>query len=115
MEIREKRRVVSDKANMPDRPLGLVRALVERAGLSITHAYEDLVFIEHNAILLRMKEQRGQVSIIFNEDSEEDKRKTITDQFISIGRDIEIEIMPSGTYRLTPDASTETLQFEFFV
>ena len=37
------------------------------------------------------------------------------DQFVSVGRDIEIEIMPSGTYRLTPDASTETLQIEFFI
>ncbi len=50
-----------------------------------------------------------------NGNSEEDKRKAIADQFISIGRDIEIEIMPSGTYRLTPDASTETLQIEFFI
>ena len=38
---------------LPYRPLGTVKQMLEELGVDITYAYEDLVFIQHNPILLQ--------------------------------------------------------------
>ena len=38
---------------LPYRPLGLVKQLLEEIGIEVTYAYEDLVFVQHNPILLQ--------------------------------------------------------------
>lgn len=38
---------------MPERKLGVVKDIVEAAGMGIAHVYEDLVFLNHNAFLLQ--------------------------------------------------------------
>lgn len=38
---------------MSIKPLGKLKELVESAGMKISYAYEDLVFLDHNAFLLQ--------------------------------------------------------------
>jgi hypothetical protein len=56
------------------KPLGKVRELVESAGMAISYAYDDLVFLDHNAFLLQFDEDGRTVFIHTN--SEVDIGKT---------------------------------------
>ena len=61
--------------SVPYRPLGLIMEAVELMGLEVTHAYEDLVFISHNAFLLRMGSEGQQVYLYFNEGCEPEQAR----------------------------------------
>lgn len=104
---------MTQDSSVPYRPLGLLKELTEAQGLQITHSYEDLVFIEHNAFLFRMEEKGEDVSLIFNVESDPDKREEITTAFVEAGKGLGLHISPNGTYKLVPDEETSSLQIEF--
>jgi len=105
---------VTSKLPVPYRPLGLLKTLIESLGFQVTHCYEDLVFIEHNAFLLRMEERGEEVSLFFNVDSEVDKRDGIAELFSTVGKTHSLVISCSGTYRMTPNEEDGTISLEFF-
>lgn len=98
---------------IPIRPLGIIKTLVESLGYQVTHCYEDLIFFEHNAFLLRMEEKGEEVSIFFNHESEADKRAGIAEAFMHAGNQYHLTITRKGTYRLTPNPADNTLSLEF--
>ena len=49
-------------------PLGKVKELVESVGMAISYAYDDLVFLEHNAFLLQFGED-GTLIVHTNEEA----------------------------------------------
>ena len=51
--------------------LGIVRNIVEEAGMDISYAYEDLVFLEHNSYLLQFTDTEGEVLIHKNSEADE--------------------------------------------
>ncbi len=87
--------------DIPYRPLGIIVGIVERMGLDVTYAYEDLVFISHNAFLLRMGEKGEQVHLYFNEESEEDQRDEVQEQLTGLGTESGVRFLNSGTYNMT--------------
>jgi hypothetical protein len=52
------------------KPLGKVRELVEAAGMAISYAYDDLVFLDHNAFLLQFDEDGRTVFIHTNSEAD---------------------------------------------
>ena len=51
------------------RPLGETRTIIEEMDLEITHVHDDLVFIQHNAFLLRFDDEcENNLFLHFNED-----------------------------------------------
>ena len=98
---------------IPFRPLGIIKTVVESLGYEVTHCYEDLLFFEHNAFLLRMEEKGEEVSIFFNQESEADKRAGIADAFMHAGNQYHLTITRMGTYKLTANAADNTLSLEF--
>jgi hypothetical protein len=100
-------------APIPFRPLGVLKTLLEGLGHQVTHCYEDLVFIEHNAFLLRMEEKGEEVSLFFNCESESDKRAGIAETLARAGKHSRLTITRLGTYRLTPNATDNTVSLEF--
>ena len=98
---------------IPFRPLGIVKSLIESLGFQVTHCYEDLIFIEHNAFLLRMEEKGENVSLLFNTDSDIDKRKEIAELFNTEGEAHNLIISCAGTYRMTSNETDGTLNLEF--
>lgn len=98
---------------IPFRPLGILTAALENLGYQVTHCYEDLVFIEHNAFLLRMEEKGEKVSLFFNTDSEPDQRATIAEALTNAGRQHRLTITRLGTYRMTPNGGDNSLSLEF--
>ena len=86
---------------VPFRPLGILKTLMETLGFEVTHCYADLVFIEHNAFLLRMEEKGEEVSLLFNTESDVDKRDKIEELLKSAATTHNLVISCSGTYQMT--------------
>ena len=87
---------------VPYRPLGIIVQVIEQMDLEVTYAYEDLVFISHNAFLLRMGDKGENIHLYFNEESEADKREQIEQQLIDLATNFELNILNSGTYHIQP-------------
>lgn len=104
---------MSQSQPIPYRPLGILKTVLESHGFQVTHCYEDLVFIEHNAFLLRMEEKGEEVSLFFNTDSEPEKRAGIADALHGAGNHYRLAISPRGTYRLTANEEDNSLDLEF--
>ncbi len=41
------------REKIPLMKLGVIKEIVEATGMSLSYAYEDLVFLDHNALLLQ--------------------------------------------------------------
>lgn len=53
---------------MTRRPLGTVTEIIESAGMEVSYAYEDLVFLEHSGFLLEFTNRKNEVLIHINEE-----------------------------------------------
>lgn len=98
--------------SVPYRPLGIIVEIIEAMGLEVTYAYDDLVFIEHNAFLLRMGEKGEQVYLYFNEESDPDSRGEVTKQLTEQASLKGLQILYIGTYTMKPRAD-EQLDIHF--
>ncbi|MGL1932515.1 MAG: hypothetical protein OCC45_12285 [Desulfotalea sp.] len=94
------------------RPLGLVKQIIDATGLSITHVWDNLVFIEHNAFILQFGDKGEDILLHFNKDSEEDKRDEITEKLITEGKKLKLIVSYAGTYSLT-QKDDENIDIEF--
>lgn len=104
---------MANNDQVPYRPLGILKMVIENLGFQVTHCYEDLVFIEHNAFLLRMEEQGEEVSLFFNSASDVDKRAEIAEHFKKEGEAYKLVISSPGTYQMTPNEADGTINLEF--
>jgi hypothetical protein len=100
--------------DIPYRPLGLLRELVETMGLRVTHVFEDLVFIEHNAFLLQMGEEGSDVRLWFNCESLPAARSGITGSLSGAGADRGLRVDRRGTFRMTQQGKDEEFRLELF-
>ena len=98
---------------IPFRPLGILKTLIEALGFVVTHCYEDLVFIKHNAFLLRMEEKGEDISLLFNSESDIDKRGEIAELLKNSGETHNLVIARAGTYTMIPNRSDGTINLEF--
>ena len=91
--------------SVPYRPLGLIRTTLETLGFEVSHCYEDLVFLNHNAFLLRMEERGENVSVLFNVDS--------SPAIHEAGKAVNLKFSPSGTYQIIANEDNGTLDIHF--
>ena len=87
---------------VPYRPLGIISAMIAEMELEVTYAYEDLVFISHNAFLLRMGEKGGDVFLYFNQNCEFENRGVILQTITELGALRGLEVLDSGTFEMEP-------------
>ena len=98
---------------VPYRPLGHIRNILSEMGLDVTYTYDDLVYVEHNAFLLRFGEQGEMVHLYFNTESDAQDRGTITTTLQSAGKKWQIHILRSGTYTMTPLPGDNHIEIAF--
>ena len=98
---------------VPFRPLGILKMVLETLGFEVTHCYEDLVFIAHNAFLMRMEAKGEEISLFFNTLSDLDKRDEIEALLKNEGKTHNLIISRSGTYQITPNGADGTINIEF--
>ena len=58
---------------MSIKPLGRLKELVESAGMEVSYAYEDLVFLDHNAFLLQFNDDGRTVFLHTNSEADAEK------------------------------------------
>ncbi len=88
--------------NVPFRPITRVLEMIQAIGLDITHMYEDLVFVESNAFILRMEDRGEDVTVFFNHESEEQSRLLVLEQLTSAAKEQKLKITCGGTFEMVP-------------
>ena len=96
---------------MSYRPLGLVKDMLGSMGLAITYAYEDLVFVEHNAFLLAFEE--GAVGLHLNVDCPPEEADALVERATAAGAAVDLTVLPRGRYELSADDDGGTLALRF--
>lgn len=93
--------------SIPYRPLGIITEVIEQMELNVTYAYDDLVFISHNAFLLRMGDVGESVHLYFNTESNVDKRGHIEQELMALTVSRGLNVINSGTYVMKPREDEE--------
>ena len=95
------------------KPLGIVTEIVESAGMGISYAYEDLVFLEHNAFLLEFTANDKELLVHTNSEAEEGEIRDSIANLINVAAAHGMTFSDGGWYTLTP-ADDENIRIEFF-
>ena len=98
---------------MQQRPLGVLTECLQELGREISHAYDDLVFVSHNAYLLQFADEAARVKLFVNIATDEEH--VIYEEIsrlrnIAMGREIEITL---GGYYSLEDAGEESVDVVF--
>ncbi|MDR3630709.1 MAG: hypothetical protein P4L42_10265 [Desulfocapsaceae bacterium] len=99
---------------IPLKPLGIIKEMLDGIGFEVTYAYDDLIFIAHNAFLLQMGSTGEEVGLYFHTDSSPDKRDDITNLLKECGRQYRFAVDRKGTYTVSQNTSGEDFQLCFF-
>lgn len=97
---------------IPMRPLGLVREVVTEMGLEITYAYEDLVFVQHNAFLFQFTGSGPFVNVYFNVDCVEADRERLLGEISAAASCRDLIVTAKGQYELVQNED-ETMSINF--
>jgi hypothetical protein len=97
---------------MPLRQLGTVREIIESAGMALSYAYEDLVFLEHNGFLLQFTDKEQEVLIHINEEAEENELAPALALLQEKAGENKMLFNKAGYYRLS-QADEENINIEF--
>lgn len=95
------------------KPLGIVTEIIESSGMGVSYAYEDLVFLEHNAFLLEFTATDTELLIHTNSEAEESEIKDSIAKLKKVAADNGMTFMDGGRYSLT-QADDENIRIEFF-
>ncbi|MCF6187313.1 MAG: hypothetical protein L3J49_07555 [Desulfobulbaceae bacterium] len=97
---------------MTTRELGLVREALSAAGMDISYAYEDLIFLEHNGFLLQFSDNPHQLAILINDQANEDELTIAIALLQAKGTELGLVFGHGGRYRLN-EADDGNIQIEF--
>lgn len=98
---------------MSERKLGVVKDIVEAAGMGIAHVYEDFVFLNHTAFLLQFTEDSSRLLLRINREAD---KETVADgaaQLKQAAQEHGMQLADGGGYALAPDGE-ESVRLEFF-
>ena len=93
-------------------PLGVVKEIVETAGMGISYAYEDLVFLEHNSFLLQFTESDKEVLIHVNKEADEATVNNDIARLQEVAMDNAMRFINGEIYTLSQD-DDETIRLDF--
>lgn len=95
------------------RPLGIVKEFVEASGMGISYVYEDLVFVDHNALLLQFTESENSMLIHVNKAAEESKLGSSLARLKAEALAREMQLHDGGYYAIS-QGEDEQVRLEFF-
>ena len=97
---------------MMERRLGVVKEIVEATGMGISYAYEDLVFLDHNAFLLQFTKAGNTVLLRTNSEADQESIRERVAELKQAAQEKEMLFVDSGEYTLSPgDKENITLTF----
>lgn len=98
---------------MTQRPLGVLKEVVESLGLAVSYAYEDLVFLDHPHFLLQFTESVSEVQIHVNEEAESRELSGMVTAMQEEGQHRGL-IFKAGSYYRAKQSAEETVNIEFY-
>lgn len=94
------------------RPLGKVKELVESIGMGMSFAYEDLVFLEHNAFILQFGEDNNALIVHTNGEADPKELAAGLASLEKAAAAYALQIVKGNAYRLS-QAGDEEITLEF--
>jgi len=94
------------------RPLGIVKQFLEEIGIEVTYAYDDLVFIQHNPVLLQFGEVGEELFFYINVETGEEEAGQIFAAIQAKAQSAGMSLIQRGKYRLS-EGEGEDLSLEF--
>ncbi|MCI5134763.1 MAG: hypothetical protein D3920_06755 [Candidatus Electrothrix sp. AW2] len=61
---------IEKSEKIPLMKLGVVKEIVEATGMGVSYAYEDLIFLDHNALLLQFTDESDTVLVHTNQEAD---------------------------------------------
>lgn len=98
---------------MAFRPLGLVREMLQDMGLKPTYAYEDLVFVEHNAFLLQFEDASETVGLHVNTECPAGEVDALIGRVSAAGAAAGLTVVMRGRYEVQAGESDGSLSLHF--
>lgn len=98
---------------MAFRPLGLVKDMLASMGLEYTYAYEDLVFVSHNAFLLQFEDAGEVVGVHVNVDCPEDEVDALVAKVVAAGSAVNLRVAMRGRYAMQPNEEEDSFSVHF--
>lgn len=93
-------------------PLGLARQAVEEASMEISHVWEDLLFLSHNAFLLQFSDQQNHLVLHTNNEANEEELQPAINLLVEKFRNNGLRVSSGGKYQMR-QVDGENLELEF--
>ena len=95
---------------MKFRPLGIAKEILQAAGLQVTYTYDDLVFIEHNPIIVQFDDKdKKNLNVYFNVDCDEAAAENIEKRLNDSATQREFTITNSGEFEMEQKKGVEEI------
>jgi hypothetical protein len=98
------------------RQLGLIMESLERMGFPVTHAYDDLIFIEHLPFILQFSEKDARRMSFFGHiDVDEAMHNELFAKISVVLGEHEFKIVDQGQFNVVPnDNDSESIDVRFY-
>lgn len=97
---------------IPIMKLGVVKEIVEATGMGISYTYEDLVFLDHNALLLQFTQDSDTVLVHTNREADTEPAQATLAALKQAAREREMIFLDGQVYALT-QGEDEQINIEF--
>lgn len=96
------------------RSLPIAEEIIKATGLQMTYPYDDLVFVEHNAFILRFNEKDPeQFFVHFNRDCFESNKNDLLRVMERRANDLGAVLVNDKLYSLDQKEGTEEMELKF--
>ncbi|CAK8717370.1 hypothetical protein KKHLCK_06525 [Candidatus Electrothrix laxa] len=97
---------------IPIMKLGVVKEIVEATGMGISYAYEDLVFLDHNALLLQFTQDSDTVMVHINQEADTEPARATLAALKQAAQEREMTFLDGQVYALH-QGEDEQIKIEF--
>ncbi|MEC9487622.1 MAG: hypothetical protein UMU76_09065 [Prosthecochloris sp.] len=100
--------------HIPHRALGIVREIAADIAHDVTYAYDDLIFMDHNAYLLQFSDNNNELNLYFNIEFPAGEAEEMTARLEEAAAKRSMNIIRKGHYELAqkPDDNLEVRFFD---
>lgn len=98
--------------NIPQRPFGYIKDLVEKLDLEVTYAHDDLIFVSHTLFIVKMLNVGADIEIFFNAECEPKKKHELQSAITKLWEPVGFNISFPSTFTIKP-CDDKTLQITF--
>ncbi len=98
------------------RPLGIAKEIVEEIGHEAVYAYDDLLFIAHNAFLVQFDDGRkSNLKVFFNVDCEPEAAGRLERALVEAAQARKFTVETAGKFELVQPEGASEFQVRFVI